>query len=153
MKRRSFLKGSIATSTLTVAASAGLLHPSSVFADYPMAAFDQEDAMAAVSGMFGSNDAAESGDIQLKAPVQAENGAVVPVKVSTSVPAETIIIVVEGNPRPLVMAAALGAGANGVLSGRIKMGKTSNVMAYAKTAGGVIKTSQEVKVTVGGCGG
>jgi sulfur-oxidizing protein SoxY len=153
MKRRSFLKGSIATSTLTVAASAGLLHPASVFADYPMAAFDQEDAMAAVSGMFGSSDAADSGDIQLKAPVQAENGAVVPVKVSTSVPAETIIIVVEGNPRPLVMAAALGAGANGVLSGRVKMGKTSNVMAYAKTAGGVIKTSQEVKVTVGGCGG
>jgi sulfur-oxidizing protein SoxY len=153
MKRRSFLKGSIATSTLSVAVSAGLLHPASVFAEYPMAAFDADDAMTAVSGIVGSGDATESGDIVLKAPVQAENGAVVPVKASTSVAAEAIAIVVEGNPKPLVLAAALGAGANGVLSGRIKMGKSSNIVAYAKTAGGVIKASQEVKVTVGGCGG
>ena len=153
MKRRSFLKGSIATSTLTIAASAGLLHPTSVLADYPAAAFDADDAMAAVNGILGSSDASDSGDIQLKAPVQAENGAVVPIKVSTSVAAEAIAIVVEGNPRPLVLAATLGAGANGVLSGRIKMGKSSNVVAYAKTAGGIIKAGQEVKVTVGGCGG
>jgi sulfur-oxidizing protein SoxY len=153
MKRRSFLKGSIATSSLTIAASAGLLHPTAVLAEYPMAAFDADDAMMAVADFMGSSDASDSGDINLKAPVQAENGAVVPVKVSTSVAAESIAIVVEGNPKPLVMAATLGAGANGVLSGRIKMGKTSNVVAYAKTAGGVIKASQEVKVTVGGCGG
>ena len=101
----------------------------------------------------GSEDAVDSADIVLKAPVQAENGAVVPIKVSTSVPVESIAIIVENNPLPLVLAATLGAGANGVLSGRIKMGKTSNVIAYAKTANGVIKTSQEVKVTVGGCGG
>jgi sulfur-oxidizing protein SoxY len=153
MKRRSFLKGSIATSSLTIAASAGLLHPAAVLADYPMAAFDADDAMIAVADIMGSGDASDSGDIVLKAPPIAENGAVVPVKVSTSIAAESIAIVVEGNPKPLVMAATLGAGANGVLSGRIKMGKTSNVVAYAKTAGGVIKASQEVKVTVGGCGG
>ncbi len=153
MKRRSFLKGSIATSSLAIAASAGLLHPTAVLADYPMAAFDADDAMTAVADIMGSSDASDSGDINLKAPVQAENGAVVPVKVSTNVAVESIAIVVEGNPKPLVLAAALGAGANGVLSGRIKMGKTSNVVAYAKTAGGVIKASQEVKVTVGGCGG
>lgn len=153
MKRRSFLKGSIATSTLTIAASAGLLHPTSVLADYPTAAFDADDAAVAVSDIMGSSDASDSADIQLKAPVQAENGAVVPVKVSTSGATEAIAIVVEGNPKPLVLAATMGAGANGLLSGRIKMGKTSNVVAYAKTAGGVIKASQEIKVTVGGCGG
>ncbi len=153
MKRRSFLKGSIATSTLTIAASAGLLHPTSVLADYPTAAFEADDSATAVSSIMGSSDASDSGDIQLKAPVQAENGAVVPVKVSTTGATEAIAIVVEGNPKPLVLAATMGAGANGALSGRIKMGKTSNVVAYAKTAGGVIKASQEVKVTVGGCGG
>ena len=152
MKRRSFLKGSIATSTLTVAAGAGLLHPASVLADYPTAAFDAEDSMAAVSDFLGSGDATESGDVQLKAPVQAENGAVVPVKATTSGAAEAIAIIVEGNPRPMVMAATF-SNANGFLSGRIKMGKTSNVVAYAKTSGGLIKATQEVKVTVGGCGG
>lgn len=153
MKRRSFLKGSLATSTLSIAAGAGLLHPTAVLAEYPMAAYDADDAGTALNSLFGTGDAADSGDIVLKAPVQAENGAVVPIKVSTSVPSEVIAIVVEGNPKPLVLSAALGAGANGNLSGRIKMGKTSNVVAYAKTANGVIRTSQEVKVTVGGCGG
>lgn len=154
MKRRSFLKGSLATSTLSVAASAGLLHPTAALADYPMAAFDADSASDAVSGILGSSDASVSGDIELKAPVQAENGAVVPVKVLTSVAVESIALVVEGNPKPLVLAAVLGAGTNGFLSGRIKMGKSSNVVAYAKTAGGVIRTAdQEIKVTVGGCGG
>ena len=152
MKRRSFLKGSIATSTLTVAASAGLLHPTAVLADYPTAAFDAEDAMTAVKEFLGSTDATESGGVQLKAPVQAENGAVVPVKATTSAAAEALAIVVEGNPRPLVMSATF-SNANGFLSGRIKMGTTSNVIAYAKTSGGIIKATQEVKVTVGGCGG
>ena len=153
MKRRSFLKGSLATSTLSVAAGAGLLHPTAVLADYPMAAFDADDAMAAVSSVLGDGNGTDSGDITLKAPVQAENGAVVPVKVTTSVPVTSIALVVEGNPKPLVLAASLGAGTNGYLSGRIKMGKSSNVVAYAKTANGIIKTGQEVKVTVGGCGG
>ena len=153
MKRRSFLKGSLATSTLSVAAGAGLLHPVSVFADYPTAAFDADDAMMAVEGVLGAGEATDSDDITLKAPVQAENGAVVPVKVTTTSPVESIAIVVEGNPKPLVLSASLGESMNGFLSGRIKMGKSSNVVAYAKTADGIIKTSQEVKVTVGGCGG
>ncbi len=153
MKRRSFLKGSLATSTLSIAASAGLLNSTAAFADYPMAAFDSDNAGTALSGLFGSDAASDSGDITLKAPVQAENGSVVPVKVTVAGAVESIAIVVEGNPKPLVMAATMGAGATGVLSGRIRMGKTSNVVAYAKTAGGVIKASQEIKVTVGGCGG
>lgn len=153
MQRRSFLKGSLATTTLSIAVGSGLLHSTNVLADYPMAAFDADDAMAALKDVLGSGDASDSGDITLKAPVQAENGAVVPVKISTSVPVEAIALVVEGNPKPLVMAAQLGSGTNGVLSGRIKMGKSSNVVAYAKTSGGVIKAGQEVKVTVGGCGG
>ena len=154
MKRRSFIKGSLATSSLVIAASAGLLQPGQVLAaDYPAAAFDADAASDALSAIMGSGDASDSGDIVLKAPVQAENGAVVPVKVTVPGGAEAIALVVEGNPKPLVLAATLGAGANGFLSGRIKMGKTSNVVAYAKTAAGIIKASQEIKVTVGGCGG
>ncbi len=154
MKRRSFLKGTLATSTLSIAAGAGLLQPTEVLAaDYPTAAFDADDAATAVAEMMGSGDAADSADITLKAPVQAENGAVVPMKVTTSGPAELIALVVEENPKPLVLAAHLGENTNGFLSGRIKMGKSSNVVAYAKMGGKVIKASQEVKVTVGGCGG
>ncbi len=154
MKRRSFLKGSLATSSLVIAASAGLLKPGQVLAaDYPQAAFDADAANDALSALMGTGDASDSGDITLKAPVQAENGAVVPVKASATGAVEAMAIIVEGNPKPMVLAATLGAGTHGFLSGRIKMGKTSNVVAYAKTSAGVIKAGQEIKVTVGGCGG
>lgn len=154
MKRRSFIKGSLATSALTIAAGAGLLKPTQVLAaDYPQAAFETKTPADAVSAVMGTADAADSGDITLKAPVQAENGAVVPIKVAVSVPTEAIAVVVAGNPSPLVMTANMGNGSGGTLEGRIKMGKTSDVVAYAKTANGVIKASSEVKVTVGGCGG
>ncbi len=154
MKRRSFLKGSIATSTITAVSSVALFQPQTVLAaNYPEAAFNTEDNASAVSSLFGSSEAADSANITLKVPEVAENGAVVPVKVSTSGPVEMIAIVVEENPRPLVMSATFGDGASGYLSGRIKMGKTSNVVAYAKMGDDVIKTAAEVKVTAGGCGG
>ena len=78
MKRRSFLKGSIATSTLTVAAGAGLLRPTLALAEYPTAAFDAEDAMGAVKNFFGSADAAESArivrtQVEGRAPVVDEH--------------------------------------------------------------------------------
>ncbi|MCK5920135.1 MAG: thiosulfate oxidation carrier protein SoxY [Methylococcales bacterium] len=154
MKRRSFLKGSLASSTLVIAASAGLLQAGQVMAAvYPQAAFDADAANDALSVILGGNDATDSDDIVLTAPVQAENGAVVPLKVEVSVQTEAVAIVVDGNPKPLVLAATLAAGSKGFLSGRIKMGKTSMVVAYAKTPNGLIKASQEIKVTVGGCGG
>jgi sulfur-oxidizing protein SoxY len=43
--------------------------------------------------------------------------------------------------------------AGGMFSARIKMGQTSPVNCYVKAGGKVYKASQEVKVTVGGCGG
>lgn len=154
MQRRSFLKGAIASSALT-AAGIGLLQAERVLAaDYPLAAFDTEDHATAVTRLFGAdNNAADSANITLTVPEVAENGAVVPIKIRTNRPAEMIAVVVEENPRPLVMLARFGDSANGYLSGRIKMGKTSKVVAYAKIDGEVIKTVAQVKVTAGGCGG
>ncbi len=152
MQRRSFLQGSLATSTLLIAAGAGLLQPGQVVAaDYPKAAFDKKAINEALNTFMGVADAADSGDITLIAPDQAENGASVPVKVSVNGKAEAIAVVVEGNIKPLVIAASIGADANSFLSGRIKMGESSLVTAYAKTDGGLIKTGKQVKVTVGGC--
>ncbi len=154
MKRRYFLKGTVATGSLAAVAGSGLLQPQAVqAASYPGAAFDADNKDAALSELFGDQTAADSANITLKAPEVAENGAVVPIKVTVSEPAEMIAVIVEENPSPLALAASFTSGANGYLSGRIKMGKTSNVVAYAKVNGEVIKTSVEVKVTAGGCGG
>ena len=101
MKRRMFLKGSLAAGTVGVAVGAGLLTPSSVLAAWPKAAMEARTVDDALKGI-GMSGATESGDVKIKAPDIAENGAVVPVTVSTSLSDVTnIALVVEKNGTPL----------------------------------------------------
>ncbi|MCB1877756.1 MAG: thiosulfate oxidation carrier protein SoxY, partial [Chromatiales bacterium] len=122
MQRRIFLKTSLASATLGVAVSAGLLSPRSVLAAWPKSAFDAKSVEDAVKGL-GGGSTETSGDIQIKAPDIAENGAVVPVTVETSMPADSIAVMASSNGTPLAADFLLGEGADGFVSTRIKMGK------------------------------
>ena len=154
MKRRIFLKGSLATGAIGMAASAGLLTPRASLAAWSKDAFEAKDFNTALSGLFGSSDLAASDKIKIKAPDIAENGAVVPVSVTTDISgAESISIIVEKNGTPLASSFVLGTGTQGYVSTRVKMGKTSSVIAVVKAGGKLHSTSKEVKVTIGGCGG
>jgi sulfur-oxidizing protein SoxY len=107
-----------------------------------------------MSALLGTDQAAPSDRIALKVPEIAENGAVVPVTVSTTLEnVESISIVVPNNPRPLAATFEILPGTLPDVSSRIKMGETSDVIALVKTGNGVFRTSKEVKVTIGGCGG
>ena len=66
---------------------------------------------------------------------------------------ESIAIIVPENPAPMVAAFDLQPGVVPEVSVRIKMGKTSDVIALVKADGSVYRGSKEVKVTIGGCGG
>lgn len=150
MKRRTLLKTSLAASLL---ASTGMLIPGRVMAAYPKSAFQSNDATAAMTEALGVSDYAESGDIKIKAPEIAENGAVVPVQVTSSMSdIESISIVISNNPTPFVASFNLH-GSVGFVSTRVKMAKTSDVLAIVKAGGKLHATKQEVKVTIGGCGG
>ncbi|MBO1927746.1 thiosulfate oxidation carrier protein SoxY [Thiomicrorhabdus sp. 6S2-11] len=156
MKRRSFLKGTLATGAAAVAVNAGLLTPSTVLAaDWNKGAFSAKTTDDALSAVYGSSAATASGDIKLKAPAIAENGAVTPVEVDASGidGVESISILASKNPMPMVCEYAFAAGAVGFVSTRIKMGETMNVIAIVNAGGKLLKAEQEVKVTIGGCGG
>jgi sulfur-oxidizing protein SoxY len=154
MKRRIFLKGTLATGAVGMAVSAGLLTPRSVLAAWPKAAFEAKDVNSALAGLFGSSDLAGSDKIKIKAPDIAENGAVVPISVTTDISgAESISIITEKNAAPLSASFVLGPNTEGYVSTRIKMGKTSSVIAVVKADGKLYSTGKEVKVTIGGCGG
>ena len=154
MKRRTVLHGAVAGGAASAAVGVGLVTPREVLAAWPKMAFDAKTTDDAMKSLFAGESAAESGDIKLKAPDIAENGAVVPVSVKTSLSnVESISIVVDKNPSPLAAHFEFGAGFQGAVSTRIKMGKTSNVMAVVKADGNVYTTTKEVKVTIGGCGG
>lgn len=150
MKRRTLLKTSLATAVM---ASSGLLVPGRVMAAYPKAAFEGKDVDTAMSAAMGSSETTESGDIKIKAPEIAENGAVVPVQVTSSIAGtETISLIVAENPSPMAAIFNLH-GSEGFASVRVKMIKSSDVIAVVKAGGSLHSARQEVKVTIGGCGG
>ncbi|MEE9492362.1 MAG: thiosulfate oxidation carrier protein SoxY [Gammaproteobacteria bacterium] len=147
MKRRTLLKASIA-------AGAGLLIPGQVLAKWPASAFEAKGIDAALTASVGTGSSTESDKVKIKAPDIAENGAVVPVTVSTTLDGvESISILAEKNATPLIATFVLGEGAEGYAATRIKMGKTSNVIVAVKANGKLYSATKEVKVTIGGCGG
>ena len=154
MKRRKFLQGTIAGSMVGAAVSAGLLTPRMVLAAWPEAAFTAKSVDDGMNALYGSVNHSPSGDIKIKAPDIAENGAVVPVSVTSDIAnIDSISIIAEKNSAPLTASFNLGKGAEGFVSTRIKMGKTSSVIAVVKADGKLYSTGKEVKVTIGGCGG
>ena len=153
--RRTLLKGAGATGAIAAAIAAGVLKPSQVLAaEYNRTAFEAKDVAGALKGV-GASSTAESKDIVIRAPDIAENGAVVPVDVSSNIPNTiSLAVLVDKNPSPLTSAFDFGNGALPEMALRVKMGQTSMVEAIAKTADGKFYIAKkEVKVTVGGCGG
>ena len=121
---------------------------------WPQEAFGSGTASSALKKLLGSDSTTPSDKIELKVPEIAENGAVVPVSIMTSLEnVESISIVVEKNPRPMAATFEIPPGTLPKIASRIKMGETSDVMAVIKTSNGIFSTAKEVKVTIGGCGG
>jgi sulfur-oxidizing protein SoxY len=146
--RRIFIKGGLALVAL-------MSLPKALLAGaWPQKAFESIVAREALTNLFGTDQTTPSGEIILKAPVIAENGAVVPVSVKTSLQGvESISIVVENNPRPLAITFEFPPETLPDVACRIKMGETSKVMAVVKTNDGIFSATREVKVTIGGCDG
>ncbi len=154
MKRRIFLKGTLASGAIATALGAGLLSPRHVLAAWPKNAFEAKSVQDALNGLYGSDLTKPSDAVSIKAPDIAENGAVVPITVSADLPnADSISIIAEKNGTPLAASYQLGAGTKPSISTRIKMGETSNVIAVVNANGKAYSARKEVKVTIGGCGG
>jgi sulfur-oxidizing protein SoxY len=104
---------------------------------------------------FGGGAPVQSKDIAfVSTPDIAENGAVVPISISSSIPkTESIAILIEKNPNMLAARFEIPAGTEPAISTRVKMGQTSNVYALVKADGKYYVASKEIKVTLGGCGG
>lgn len=154
VKRRVFLKGSVAAGAVVAAAGAGLITPQVLLAEWNESAFRSKTVEDAIMNLTGADAAEESADIAIKAPDIAENGAVVPVSVSSGIAGVTAIsIIADKNPSPLAATFVLGEGAIADVSTRIKMGKTGNVIALVQAGDKVYSAKKEVKVTIGGCGG
>ena len=120
---------------------------------YPEDAFRQKDGNEAIKLLYGRT-AEPSDKIKLDAPEIAENGAVVPVSVATTLAeVTTISFVVPENPNPLAAYYKIPQGTMPNVANRLKMAKTSNIIVIVEAGGKLYSASREVKVTIGGCGG
>ncbi len=157
LPRRTFLKQALSGSALAVVAGAGLLRPGQALARtwpvWPQAIFHQKKMPVVLHELFGHRPIVHGG-LHLHAPLEAENGAVVPMVLETKVPhPEKLVLIVDKNPFPLATIVHLSPDALGFFNVRIKMGKTSPVRAYVATKDRVHTVTRKVKVTIGGCGG
>lgn len=148
--RRETLKQTAVVAGLLAAAG----FPQFANAAFNKVAFDAKSVQDAAKAA-GATGLAESKDVTITGPDIAENGAVVPLTASTSLPGvKQILVLVEKNPAALVALFHVSDAVEASFATRAKMGQSSDVYAVAIMADGkAFFAKKEVKVTLGGCGG
>ena len=121
---------------------------------YTATAFDAKSVNDALKAL-GVGAPVASKDVVLTAPDIAENGAVVPMGVASSLPGiKHLVLLVEKNPNALAAVFQVNDSVEANFTTRAKMGQSSDVYAVAITNDGkAFFAKKEVKVTLGGCGG
>ena len=138
---------------LTAALAFAIVQPLAALAAWNKEAFGAKTPGDALKNL-GVANAAQSGDLTIEAPQIAENGAVVPIEVSSAIPGTTaLIVLIEKNPFPLTARFDFKDGALPFVKLNVKMGETSDVRVIAEAGGRHYVATKEIKVTIGGCGG
>lgn len=148
--RRAFLRGGAACALSAVGAAWSLPLQAEIDPiEQALAATTLEQVLSLIGGAGTPSD-----KIVLTAPDLAENGAVVPVGVSSSLPGTSrIFIVVSTNPNPLIASFDIPENTDPQVQTRIKMDKTDTVAAIVQAGGKLYRTEKHTRVTRGGCGG
>ncbi len=164
MGRRALLKIIGAAGLSACAAGLGLSVAERATAATPALGTPQpeEKVQATLERLFGKRTIQSADDkIKLDAPLIAENGSVVPVRVDADLPmtadkhVKNIYLITDSNRRPLNAKFALSAeSGRASVATNLRIASTSNVRAIAEMNDGTLyMTMKEVKVTIGGCGG
>jgi len=150
--RRSFIRAGGAAALLA-AFGAALLKPGRALAAWNKGAFEAKSALDAMRAL-GVANAEDSKAIEIRAPEIAENGAVVPIDITSNIPGTTSISVfIEKNPFPYTGTFDFSQGSVPYVHLRVKIGESSPVRVVASAGGKHYTAVKEVKVTIGGCGG
>ncbi len=153
--RRYVLKTGGGAGLLAWLAAAGWLPPGEALAqEWNRAAFEAKTMDEALKAMGGAAPAQSKDIAFVSTPDIAENGAVVPIGIASSIPkTESIAILIEKNPAILTASFDIPPGTDPAITTRVKMGQSSKVYALVRADGKYYVASKEIKVTLGGCGG
>jgi sulfur-oxidizing protein SoxY len=139
---------------MLAAIALGLLRPwAALAASWNKDAFGAKTPADALRGI-GAANAQASKEVVIEAPQIAENGAVVPIEITSNVPGTTsIAVLIDKNPSPLISKFDFMEGALPFVKLNVKVGESSDVRAIAQAGGRSYVATKEIKVTIGGCGG
>ena len=154
-RRRNLMQSGGSITLLGLLAGSGWLKPAAVRAQtWDSVAFDTHNVAAALKGL-GAGEPTHSKDIVFfQTPEIAENGAVVPVGITSNIPkTELIAILIEKNPNVLAAVFDIPLGTEPAIVTRVKMAESANIYALVRADGRYYLASKDVKVTLGGCGG
>lgn len=152
--RREFLKKNLAFGAYTAISALGWLVSPTALADWKAENFTPGKLDDSLKRLFQDRKITETRQIEIKIPKIAENGAVVPITVSSSLAdVRAVSILVAKNPVPLAARFELSPDLDPFVSARLKMAETSDVIVIAETGAGLFSARELVKVTIGGCGG
>lgn len=150
MERRTFLKQSVSVVIATVISFLGSKTGQAAWLAKHFASGQFNESMVQ---LFDNQAITESSQINIGLPKIAENGAVVPITISSELEnIERIYILVEKNPTPLAAEFELSAKVSVYITTRIKMAESCNVVVIAKLGSQLLKSQQWVNVVQGGCG-
>lgn len=153
MRRRLFLKIFATCSTLLATGIYGILKPLSALAGWNTDAFSANTEADAVARFFPDKTIMPDETINISVYDLVENGAVVPVKIETEKnDVDSITILVEHNPNPLIASFKLGRECSAFIATRIKMDKSSDIIAIVESQGNLYSARKFVEVLEGGCG-
>jgi sulfur-oxidizing protein SoxY len=148
MKRRKLVKYIISVPVLGT-----LLRSAAALAEWNVEAFAAETEKHALDVFFPGREIIASDAIKIGVHELIENGAVVPLKIETDLPAvQSISIFVEKNPNPLIAHFDLSPECKGFIATRIKVGQPSDIMAIVQSEGKLYSKRKFVEVVEGGCG-
>ena len=154
VNRREFLKKSVSLSAYSVALASGFLKSGPASAEWSAEQFAQGKLEETLKTLFKDAKITESDKIEIQIPQIAENGAMVPITVTSHLDGvDTLSILVEKNPVPLAARFDLSPDLEPSVSTRLKMAETSDVIVIAQAGNNLYSARQTVKVTIGGCGG
>lgn len=146
IERRRLLQGggALALASWWPAAQAGQAHDEAL-------AFEARSFTQAIEALGGMP--ATSAQIELDLPQVADDGAVVPLRVTSHLPGtREVFILVDGNPQPLAARFSIPEGTEPFVAARIRMARSGSVLVAVRSDEGLFATARTLQVVVGGCG-
>jgi thiosulfate oxidation carrier complex protein SoxZ len=151
--RRTFLRASVSGVAVSTSIAAGVLAPRGAGAALPPETFFAPSPAAAVGAVLGDGKSMPDPAVELDVPGIADAADMVPLSVSTTLDnVESITIVADKNPNPVVATYRLDPQLEPYIATRIRLAQSGDVNALVMADKAVHRATKNVEVSISGCG-